>query len=157
MSGGRGESLAFTQHINGIHCTLYGHITYRLSGNDALLPVILGHSWEAVISPMWLFAMSSIPLYAVLLARVLVQDGMWKNILQSCVSYQLTVNCYWIFLLHSTMDSLATVFLNKDVYVLVMYTYPLCVRVWHCVYMDVLSLVYTCIWVSVMSVCACFS
>ena len=59
---------------------------YRLSGNDALLPLLLGHSWQAIISPMWLFAMSSIPLYLVLLARILVGDGMWKNIIQACVS-----------------------------------------------------------------------
>lgn len=77
--------------------------------NDALLPIILGHSWEAVVSPMWLLGMSAVPLYPVLIARLLVQDGMWKQIAQSFVSKSTWQTVYIWF-------SRYTVIVNVNVY-----------------------------------------
>ena len=70
----------------------------RLSSKASLLHVILGHSWEQFVSPMWFFAASSIPLYPVLIARILAnQDGIWKHITQAAVSKNKTDICYGLF------------------------------------------------------------
>jgi len=72
---------------------LFMYSVFRLSPKEAPLPSVIGVSWTAVLSPMIMLGLSSIPLYLLLIFRIFVKkNGKRENITTSIVSLKTYVD-----------------------------------------------------------------